>query len=165
MMGHNTHKRRATTQRPIALASALLMCVAARVASAEPPSPPAASEVASAAAPAAPARDPLLAYAIGALGLSGIAVGGTTGFLVLTQKATAEDHCSATLRVCDATGRAASDLGRTLRDISTVAWIVGGLGVGLSAYLLLSAPSQKSELAMVVVVDGASPQAALVAHF
>jgi hypothetical protein len=163
-MGHNTRNRRATNQGPIAVGLLLLLCAGARVASAEPPSHSAAPEAASAAAPAR-ARDPLLAYAIGALGLSGIAVGGTTGFLALTQKATTEDHCSATLRVCDATGRAATNMGRTLRDISTVAWIVGGLGFGLSAYLLLSAPSQKSEVAMVVVVDGASPQAALVAHF
>jgi hypothetical protein len=141
-----------------------MICLSACGARAEPPG----DRVAPAKLATAPppnAGDPLLAYAIGAVGLSGISVGGVTGFLALVQKAIAEDHCSPSLRLCDATGRAANGQGRTLRDISTAAWIVGGLGVGLSAYLLLTAPSRKGDLALVVAVDGASPKTALVAHF
>ena len=108
---------------------------------------------------------PLLAYVIGAIGLSGISVGGVTGFLALNQQAIAEDHCSRTVALCDGRGRAANDTGRALRDISTAAWIVGGVGFGLSAYLLLTAPTRKSEVALAVSVDGVSPKAALVAHF
>ena len=107
----------------------------------------------------------MLAYVIGAIGLSGISVGGVTGFLALNQQAIAEDHCSRTVLLCDGRGRAASDTGRALRDISTAAWIVGGVGFGLSAYLLLTAPTRKSEVALAVSVDGVSPKAALVAHF
>ena len=157
--------------RPAALCLGLLLCLPARFAAAEPPveaartpSPvPAPLPNAPAAAPNAPA--PLLAYALGALGLSGISVAGVTGFLALNQKGIAEDHCSPTLRLCDAAGRAASDTGRTLRDISTAAWIVGGVGVGLSAYLLLTTPTPRSEVALSVSVDGTSPRAAIVAHF
>jgi len=108
---------------------------------------------------------PITAYVIGALGLSGISVAGVTGFLAMNQQGIAEDHCSPTLRVCDGAGRQANETGRTLRDISTAAWIVGGIGVGLSAYLLLTAPSRPNQVALSVTVDGAQPKAALVAHF
>ena len=132
----------------------LSVCLCSRAAFAEPPS----------SAPA-PAPSPLLAYVVGAVGLSGLSVAGTTGFLAFNQKGIAEDHCSPTLQLCDATGRAANETGRTLREISTAAWIVGGVGVGLSAYLLLTAPTPRSDLGVAVVMDGASPKAAFVAHF
>ena len=128
--------------------------------------PPAVSVATPRAPKAAPVSAPVLAYVLGAIGLSGLSVGTTTGFLALNQKAIAEDHCSPTLRVCDARGTAASDTGRTLRDVSTAAFIVGGLGIGLSAYLLLSAPERRDgDVAIAVRVDGAQPQTALVVHF
>jgi hypothetical protein len=147
-----------TTYR--ALSVALVIGLSTRYAAAEPP--------AAAVVPAAPAvhdSPPLLAYVVGAIGMSGISVAGVTGFLALNQKGIAEDHCSPTLQLCDAAGKAANDTGRTLRDISTAAWIVGGLGVGLSAYLLLTAPSTQRDVGLGVVVDGTTPKAALVAHF
>jgi hypothetical protein len=107
----------------------------------------------------------VLAFVFGAIGLSGISVGGTTGFLALNQKAIAEDHCSTTVQLCDGRGRAANETGRALRDISTAGFIVGGLGLGLSAYFLLTAPAHDGDVAVAVVVDGAQPRAALVAHF
>ena len=130
---------------------------------AEPP----ATELPAAASPGEPrASSPLLAYVIGAIGLSGLSVGATSGFLALNQKAIAEDHCSPTLQLCDARGAAANDTGRVLRNVSTAGFIVGGLGVGLSAYLLLTAPEQHaSDVAIAVVVVGAQPQTALVVHF
>jgi len=113
-----------------------------------------------------PSESPkVFAYVIGALGLSAISVAGATGFFAMNQKGVAEDHCSPTLRLCDGAGRQASETGRALRDVSTAAWIVGGLGVGLSAYLLLSAPTRQSQVALSVSVDGAIPRASLVAHF
>ncbi len=145
---------------PLALSLAVTLAPAA--AAAEPPS----AEPAAPAPQGAPPNAPLLAYLLGAIGLSGLSVGATSGFLALNQKAIAEDHCSATLRVCDTRGAAASDTGRTLRNISTAGFIVGGLGIGLSAYLLLSAPErQDGDVAIAVLVDGAQPRTALVVHF
>ena len=151
--------------RPTPLAFALMLSMNARWAAAEPPTEP--GPRAAASAPAQASRDPvpLLAYVFGAIGLSGLSVGATTGFLALNQKGIAEDHCSPTLQLCDPTGRAASETGRTLRDISTAGFIVGGLGLGLSAYLLLSAPAQRGDVGVAVLVEGGRPQAALVAHF
>jgi hypothetical protein len=143
-------------------ALASLLVLGARPAAAEPP--------ALAPAPVTPqaqgAAVPLLAFVFGAIGLSGLAVGGTTGFLALNQKAIAEDHCSPTVQLCDGQGRQANETGRALRDISTAGFIVGGVGLGLSAYFLLTAPAHYSgDVAVAVVVDGAQPRAALVAHF
>lgn len=108
---------------------------------------------------------PVVAYVAGAIGLSGLSVAAVTGFLAMNQQGVVEDHCSPTVRLCDGQGRQASETGRTLRDISTAAAIVGGIGVGLSAYLLLTAPTRQTQVAVSVSVDGASPKAALVAHF
>jgi len=107
----------------------------------------------------------LLAYVAGAIGLSGLSVAAVTGFLAMNQQGVVEDHCSPTVRLCDGQGRQASETGRTLRDISTAAAIVGGIGVGLSAYLFLTAPTRQTQVALSVSVDGSSPKAALVAHF
>ena len=153
----------AASPRLLAIILGLASCLASRAAIAEPPA--ATPEPAPLPAPAPTASAPVLAYLVGALGLSGLSVAGVTGFLALNQKGIAEDHCSPTLQLCDATGKAANDTGRTLRDISTAGWIVGGIGVGLSAYLLLTAPSTRSDVGLAVVVEGASPKAALVAHF
>ena len=107
----------------------------------------------------------MFAYVVGAIGLSGLSVAAATGFMAMNQQGVVEDHCSPTLRLCDGEGRQANETGRTLRDISTVAAIVGGVGVGLSAYLILSAPTPQNQVAVSVSMDGASPKAALVAHF
>ena len=117
--------------------------------------------------PQAPASEsaPVFAYVLGAIGLSAISVATVTGFFAMNQRGVAEDHCSPTLRLCDGAGRQASETGRALRDVSTVSWIVGGVGVGLSAYLLLTAPTQQNPIALSVAVDGGTPRAALVAHF
>ena len=107
----------------------------------------------------------MFAYVVGAIGLSGLSVAAVTGFLAMNQKGVVEDHCSPTLRLCDGAGRQASETGRTLRDISTAAVIIGTVGVGLSAYLLLTAPSRQTQVAVSVSVDGTSPKASVVAHF
>lgn len=146
-----------------ALTLAALLSFGTRSAVAEPPS--ALPAPAPSATPATGASVPLLAFVFGAIGLSGISVAGTTGFLALNQKAIAEDHCSSTVQLCDARGRDANDMGRTLRDISTAGFIVGGVGLGLSAYFLLTAPAHDGVLDVAVAVDGSRPQAALVAHF
>ena len=149
--------------RSIAVTFGVLFVSAPGVASAEPPA--AAGPQAAAVAPQGSEPPPLFAYVVGALGLSGVSVAGVTGFLAFNQQGIAEDHCSPTLRLCDGAGRQASETGRTLRDISTAAWIVGGVGIGLSAYLLLTAPTRQNQIALSVSVDGATPNAALVAHF
>jgi hypothetical protein len=151
-------------RRPVAVGFAAMICLGSHCAAAEPPREPTPASAAPAASPPADPV-PLLAYLLGAIGLSGVSVGATTGFLALNQKATAEDHCSPTLRLCDEVGRQATLTGRTLRNVSTAGWIVGGVGIGLGAYLWLSPTASHSVVAVAVLADGASPEAAFVARF
>lgn len=147
------------------VAAGLLLSGRPRLAHAEPPT--AAGPRSAVVAPqSGEGKDPpLFAYVAGAIGLSGLSVSAVTGFLAMNQQGVVEDHCSPTLRLCDGAGRQASETGRTLRDISTVAAIAGGVGIGISAYLWLTAPSRSNEVAVSVSVEGATPKAALVAHF
>ncbi|HET7539268.1 MAG TPA: hypothetical protein VFK05_05330 [Polyangiaceae bacterium] len=152
--------------RTFATVLGLLLAGSPGVARAEPPVAPGPRAAAvTTQLPEASEPAPLFAYVAGAVGLSGLSVAAVTGFLAMNQQGVAEDHCSPTLRLCDGAGRQASETGRTLRDISTAAAIVGGLGVGLSAYLLLSAPTRQQQVLVSVSVDGASPKASLVARF
>lgn len=147
------------------LSLGLFMAGLPRVALAEPPLGPRVSAVPAPQITEVPEPAPVFAYVVGAIGLSGLSVAAVTGFLAMNQLGAVEDHCSETLRLCDGQGRQASETGRTLRDISTAAAIVGGVGVGLSAYLLLTAPTRQNQVAVSVAMDGSSPKAALVARF
>ena len=150
---------------PLTLALCALFAV--RSAAAEPSLSAPPPEAAKVSAPTQSPAVPLFAFVFGAIGLSGLSVAATTGFLALNQKAIAEDHCSPTVQLCDGRGRGANETGRALRNISTASLILGGLGVGLSAYWLLKAPAapHDGDVALAVVVDNAPPRAVLVAHF
>ncbi|MEI9947452.1 MAG: hypothetical protein WDO74_00315 [Pseudomonadota bacterium] len=151
--------------RAISIALGLLLSSSPGIAWADPPAAPAPRAATGATPAQAGESPPVFAYVMGAIGLSGISVATVTGFFAMNQKGVAEDHCSPTLRLCDGAGRQASETGRALRDVSTAAWIVGGIGIGLSAYLFLTAPTRPTQVALSVSIDGANPQAALVAHF
>lgn len=103
----------------------------------------------------APPETPSIApWIVGGVGVAGLAVGGIVGALVLREKAITDEHCDDATRTCDATGVAAADRGRTLGPISTVSFIVGGLGVGVSAVWLLARPTAKSGAGAAMVSVG-----------
>jgi hypothetical protein len=85
----------------------------------------------------------IAAWAIGGLGLAGIATAGVTGVLILNAKSTAQSDCTP---VCATqSGRDAVSTGKTLLPINTVAWIVGGVGLGAGVTLFfLSKPTSPS---------------------
>jgi len=152
-------------RRSFVIALGLIAAEVPQLAHAEPANLEARSAATPAQSQVEDSGPPLLAYAVGAVGLSALSVAAVTGFLAMNQQGVVEDHCSPALRLCDGLGRQANETGRTLRDISTVAAIVGGVGIGLSAYLILSEPTRQSQVALSFSVDGASPKAALVANF
>jgi hypothetical protein len=65
--------------------------------------------------------------------------------VLLKEKATTHDLCSGGCR--PGPGQDAANTGRTLGPIATVAFIVGGVGVGVSAVLFLKRPPAKSAVA------------------
>jgi hypothetical protein len=96
----------------------------------------------------------LLGFIVGGVGVAGLGVGLTTGVMALGKKSTTDSQCSSTLNVCTAEGRDAASSGRTLAVVSTVGWIVGGLGVGAGAYFILTSTPKSGQTAL--VTDGTS---------
>ncbi len=110
-----------------------------------PPAPPSAAlDTTPSTAPATPApahgsSQRTWGYVAGGIGIVGLAVGATTGALVLGKKGTAEEHCTG--GACrDQEGVDAGTSARSLATVSTVGWGVGIAGLAAGAILLLTAP-------------------------
>ncbi|MET0592760.1 MAG: tetratricopeptide repeat protein [Polyangiaceae bacterium] len=106
------------------------------------PPPPATAQVPhpGAAPPRSDSRRSV-AYATGAFGLAGVVVGLIAGGAVLTQKDVVATHCDRT--GCDQRGYDAAQLGMTLSTISTISTAVGISALGVSTYLLVTAPASR----------------------
>lgn len=85
-----------------------------------------------------------LGFVIGGIGIAGVGVGVTAGVLTLGKKSTADSQCDPVRQICSQEGHDAASAGRTLAAISTVGWIVGAVGVGAGAYLVLTSYGSKS---------------------
>jgi hypothetical protein len=81
------------------------------------------------------------AYAIGGVGVAGIALGAVTGLMTMSRKATIENNCQDIW--CTAEGKSAADEARTTGAISTVAFGVGLAGIAAAAVLLLTDPTAR----------------------
>lgn len=75
-------------------------------------------------------------YALGGVGVVGIAAGVVTGAMVMSKSATVEAECVE--KRCSDKGLAAAESGRTLSTASTVAFAAGAAFVGVGIYLVLS---------------------------
>jgi hypothetical protein len=84
-------------------------------------------------------------WIVGGVGVAGLAVGGILGAVVLGEKSTTDKECNQVTLKCPADAVSAANTGRTLGPISTVGFIVGGLGVGVSAVWLLTRGPAKGE--------------------
>jgi hypothetical protein len=109
----------------------------------------------------APSRGPG-PWIVGGIGVAGLVVGAVVGGVVLSKKATADADCRAigSNWACGTSGMAATDSGRALGPVSTVGFIVGGLGVaGGVVWLALTRsprPAPTAGIRPVVTRDGAS---------
>jgi hypothetical protein len=77
-------------------------------------------------------------WVMGGIGVAGLAVGGVAGILTLGHKSTVDDNCNANTKTCNSTGYDAAQSGKTLGLITTTGLIVGAVGIGVGAYLILS---------------------------
>ncbi len=105
-----------------------------------------------------------LGYVFGGIGLVGLAVGGVAGVIVLSKKNTAEDNCKDELQRCNERGAAANESGSAIAPISTAGFIVGALGLGAGAYIILTADAD-SETALRVGTNSGVSQVSLVRHW
>ena len=104
--------------------------------------------------PAAAAENPgtgtwprTLGWVLAGTGVAGVGTAAVTGIMLLDYKQTVDADCPnkscATQEGFDAAATA-----RTLTTVNTAAWIAGGVGLGLGAYLLIStAPKDKGTTA------------------
>lgn len=97
------------------------------------------------AAPGQPPRDDggpggrrVAAYAVGGVGIAGIALGAITGGLTLGEKSTIDDSCEGT--VCSQEGLDAADSASTLGMASTIGFGVGAAGIAAAIILIVTEP-------------------------
>jgi hypothetical protein len=103
--------------------------------------------------PATAAREPLpkqptssggktAGFALLGVGGIGIAAGAVTGIMALGKKSSVQDHCTADpgggVACRDAAGVDAASSGRTLATVSTVAFAVAAVAVGVGAFLVFT---------------------------
>lgn len=87
--------------------------------------------------------------------LAGVAVGTITGLMAVGKASTAKDSCPN--NECSPSGLDAVDSGRTFATISTIGFIVGGVGAGVGVYgLLFAKPKSSTSVAVSVGPTGGS---------
>jgi hypothetical protein len=84
---------------------------------------------------------------VGGVGVVGVATGVITGLMAGSRYSTAKRECPEHACVEGGAGWDAVQSFRTLRTVSTVGYIVGGVGLAAGTTLLLTAPSQPSSAA------------------
>lgn len=88
------------------------------------------------------------AYALGGVGVAGLALGGVMGGLTLGEKGTVDQHCGEAIMApkarCDSVGLDAADRAKRLGLVSTISMAVGlaGLGAGVVLLVTESAPAK-----------------------
>lgn len=92
------------------------------------------------------------AYSTGVLGIAGIASGATFGALAASKQSGADAHCPA--RACDPTGSGMIADARTFATVSTISFIVGGVGLATSVLFFLWKPGHAGAQARVFPVVG-----------
>jgi hypothetical protein len=132
--------RKRTIQVSVAEGEQRVVEVEAPAAAEPTPKPTAAPPLALSPAPAPASSQRTWSYAVGAAGLVGIAVAGTTGILSIAKASTARSSCDA-MGVCSSpAGVDAGNAAHALADVSTVSWVVGVVGLAAAAVLFLTAP-------------------------
>jgi hypothetical protein len=80
-------------------------------------------------------------YVTGAVGAAGLLTGGITGLVLLDKRRIIHAECDAD-KVCTPKGKDAADLAQNvLAPVTTVGFVVGGVGAAATVVLLLAAPS------------------------
>ena len=95
--------------------------------------------------PAAEPYDPTqrtAAWIVGGVGAAGVIVGGVFGVLSLVKHNQSNEYCGDDGLCSDPRGVEAMDAARAAGDVSTVAFVVGGVALGAAAVLLLTAPGR-----------------------
>lgn len=99
------------------------------------------------------------------LGAAGLVVGGVTGVMALSKNKTATDACPNDGACASQAAVDANSSAKSLATISTVGFIVGGVGVAAGAILFATAPSGAPKTGALHLVPTAGPTGAGLAAF
>ncbi len=97
--------------------------------------------------PESPSHVP--AYLAFGVGIAGVGVGTVTGILALSKKSSLDTVCGPSKTGCPASSQSDIDSAKTMGTISTVGFIVGGVGVAAGIVLLLTEGSSSNASATV----------------
>ena len=97
-----------------------------------------------------------IGFAVGGVGIVGIAVAAVTGIAVLNDHAIAESRCTGGLPpACrDQGARDAVSTGKTLLVVNAVAWGMGIVGLGMGSFLVLTSGTKKPATAQLAPLVG-----------
>jgi hypothetical protein len=84
-------------------------------------------------------------FVVGGVGIAGFAVGAVTGLIAIGKNNDSKQLCPVSGACGSSTAVDDADSAKKLGTVSTIAFIAGGVAVGLGAALVLSAPSSSSE--------------------
>jgi len=98
-----------------------------------------------------------LGFVLGGVGVAGVGAAIASGLLLVQAKKTVDNNCTPD-KVCNQEGLDAANSGKKWLVVNTAGWIVGGLGLGLGAYFVLSSPKSSTSAALTTRLgpDGAS---------
>jgi len=81
------------------------------------------------------------AFVAGGIGIVGVTLGIVTGVVALAKKGDISDNCEG--EICNQDGKDAADSAQLFGTLSTVGFIVGGVGLATGAVLFVLAPDEK----------------------
>jgi hypothetical protein len=91
----------------------------------------------------------LFGFVAGGIGVAGLATGVVTGVLATAQHSEAESQCPRQVCVEGTDGPQSVSSFRTLRTVSLIGYITGGVGLAAGATLILTAPSARGHASSV----------------
>jgi hypothetical protein len=107
-----------------------------------------------------------LAFALGGLGIAGLATGTVTLILGIHKANVGDANCSDEARLCTREGHDANQSPLMLGTISTISFAVGAAGLAASTYLFLSANHRSgSRTGFAVAIDRSGAGGAVVREF
>ncbi len=138
------------TERSVTVLEKERQSIELEVAPAPAPPPPAASDASSrrprAEAPPDVARgwpwQRKAAFVAGGVGVAGLGLGIVTGVIASSRYAKAEDECPQHRCIAGSAGDEALQSFRSLKTVSTVGYIVGGVGIAAGVTLFVTAPAR-----------------------
>jgi hypothetical protein len=97
-----------------------------------------------------------IAFAVGGVGIAGVAVGSVFGVLSKVKNDQAAEHCLTDTR-CDREGVALGETAQSHATVSTIAFAVGGVALATAITLLVSAPARNKAAAKPAAFVSALP--------